>query len=54
MSPGIHVFLYGEKQDVDRRDKPGHDERGGGNQLRGAEMGGGPRPTAFFGFSVPT
>jgi hypothetical protein len=23
--PGIHVFLI-SKQDVDRRDKPGHDE----------------------------
>jgi len=23
--PGIHVFLSGEKQDVDGRDKPGHD-----------------------------
>jgi hypothetical protein len=23
-------------------------------QLRGAEMGGGPRPTGFFGLSVPT
>jgi hypothetical protein len=25
--PGIHVFLRnGQKQDVDGRDKPGHDE----------------------------
>ena len=24
--PGIHVFGAGEKQDVDGRDKPGHDE----------------------------
>jgi hypothetical protein len=24
------------------------------NQLRGAEMGGGPRPMGFFGRSVPT
>jgi hypothetical protein len=24
------------------------------NQLRGAEIGGGPRPTGFFGRSVPT
>jgi hypothetical protein len=23
--PGIHVFLPGLKQDVDGRDKPGHD-----------------------------
>jgi hypothetical protein len=23
----IHVFLHGCKQDVDGRDKPGHDER---------------------------
>jgi hypothetical protein len=23
--PGIHVFLYLIKQDVDGRDKPGHD-----------------------------
>jgi hypothetical protein len=23
---GIHVFLTGNKQDVDGRDKPGHDE----------------------------
>jgi hypothetical protein len=32
----------------------GHDEQSGGNQLRGAETGGGPKPIAFFGFSVPT
>ncbi len=25
--PGIHVFLFGREQDVDGRDKPGHDER---------------------------
>ncbi len=24
------------------------------NQLRGAEIGGGPRPMGFFGLSVPT
>jgi hypothetical protein len=24
--PGIHVFLSLEKQDVDGRDKPGHDD----------------------------
>ena len=24
--PGIHVFLHLSKQDVDGRDKPGHDE----------------------------
>jgi citronellyl-CoA dehydrogenase len=24
--PGIHVFLCGNKQDVDGRDKPGHDD----------------------------
>jgi hypothetical protein len=24
--PGIHVFLSAEQQDVDGRDKPGHDE----------------------------
>jgi hypothetical protein len=24
--PGIHVFLLLEKQDVDGRDKPGHDD----------------------------
>jgi citronellyl-CoA dehydrogenase len=23
--PGIHVFLSGAKEDVDGRDKPGHD-----------------------------
>jgi len=23
--PGIHVFLSSQKQDVDGRDKPGHD-----------------------------
>jgi hypothetical protein len=27
LGPGIHVFLAG-KQDVDGRDKPGHDEQG--------------------------
>jgi hypothetical protein len=25
--PGIHVLLSFERQDVDGRDKPGHDER---------------------------
>jgi hypothetical protein len=24
--PGIHVFLFDSLQDVDGRDKPGHDE----------------------------
>jgi hypothetical protein len=24
--PAIHVFGHGRKQDVDARDKPGHDE----------------------------
>jgi hypothetical protein len=24
--PGIHVFFVDKKQDVDGRDKPGHDE----------------------------
>jgi hypothetical protein len=24
--PGIHVFLFARPQDVDGRDKPGHDE----------------------------
>jgi citronellyl-CoA dehydrogenase len=24
--PGIHVFLAGVKEDVDGRDKPGHDD----------------------------
>jgi hypothetical protein len=24
--PGIHVFFADDKQDVDGRDKPGHDE----------------------------
>jgi citronellyl-CoA dehydrogenase len=24
--PGIHVFLFGNKKDVDGRDEPGHDE----------------------------
>jgi hypothetical protein len=24
--PGIHVFLHSSKQDVDGRDKPGHDD----------------------------
>jgi hypothetical protein len=24
--PGIHVFFFESKQDVDGRDKPGHDE----------------------------
>jgi len=33
--------------------KFGHDERNT-NQLRGMEIGGGPRPTGFFGLSVPT
>ena len=27
--PGIHVFMVGQKQDVDGRDKPGHDEMRG-------------------------
>jgi hypothetical protein len=26
--PGIHVFLRFGRQDVDGRNKPGHDERG--------------------------
>jgi 2-oxoglutarate ferredoxin oxidoreductase subunit beta len=26
--PGIHVFLSASKQDVDGRDKPGHDVAG--------------------------
>jgi hydroxymethylglutaryl-CoA lyase len=26
--PGIHVFFLSQKQDVDGRDEPGHDERG--------------------------
>jgi hypothetical protein len=26
LGPGIHVFLYLSKQDVDGRDKPGHDK----------------------------
>jgi hypothetical protein len=26
--PGIHVFLRSNKQDVDGRDKPGHDDVG--------------------------
>jgi len=26
LAPGIHVFLYAATQDVDGRDKPGHDE----------------------------
>jgi hypothetical protein len=26
--PGIHVFLSFKRQDVDGRDKSGHDERG--------------------------
>ena len=25
--PGIHVFVEAAKEDVDGRDKPGHDER---------------------------
>jgi hypothetical protein len=25
--PGIHVLLYRSKENVDGRDKPGHDER---------------------------
>jgi hypothetical protein len=25
--PGIHVLLYPKQEDVDGRDKPGHDER---------------------------
>jgi hypothetical protein len=36
------------------QDEPGHDEQGGSVQLRGAEIGGGPRPIGFFGLSVPT
>nr|WP_229197158.1 ABC transporter [Bradyrhizobium acaciae] len=24
--PGIHVFISGEQEDVDGRDKPGHDD----------------------------
>jgi hypothetical protein len=31
-----------------------HDEWGANNQLRGTEIGGGPRPVGFFGRSVPT
>jgi hypothetical protein len=27
LDPGIHVFLFAATQDVDGRDKPGHDER---------------------------
>jgi hypothetical protein len=26
LAPAIHVFQYNRKQDVDGRDKPGHDE----------------------------
>jgi hypothetical protein len=33
---------------------PGHDEWGWHVQLRGADIGGGPIPIDFFGFSVPT
>jgi hypothetical protein len=25
--PGIHVFPFNEKEDVDGRDEPGHDEQ---------------------------
>ena len=54
LDPGIHV-LSSIHKDVDGRVKPGHDEWWGTcNQLRGAEIGGGPRPTGFFGFSMPT
>jgi hypothetical protein len=28
LGPGIHVFLLSRKQDVDGRNKSGHDERG--------------------------
>jgi hypothetical protein len=55
LDPAIHVFgSVNRNKDVDARHKAGHDGQGGGNQLRGAETGGGPKPTAFFGFSVPT
>ena len=47
-------FFMEEKQDVDGRDEPGHDEWGWHAQLRGADIGGGPIPIDFFGFSVPT
>jgi hypothetical protein len=30
--PGIHVFLLG-KEDVDGRDKPGHDDVGGSGRI---------------------
>jgi hypothetical protein len=35
------------------RVKPGNDGLGGRSQFRGADIGGGPRPTGFFGLSVP-
>jgi hypothetical protein len=25
--PGIHVFLFNDREDVDGRDQPGHDEK---------------------------
>jgi hypothetical protein len=28
LDPGIHVFASRDKEDVDHRDKPGHDEGG--------------------------
>jgi hypothetical protein len=28
LGPGIHVFGFGIKENVDGRDKPGHDGRG--------------------------
>jgi hypothetical protein len=27
LAPGIHVFLHSSQEDVDGRDKPGHDEK---------------------------
>jgi hypothetical protein len=34
LAPAIHVFLRRCRQDVDARDKPGHDELGGSNAMR--------------------
>jgi hypothetical protein len=37
--PAIHVFDATGKQDVDARDKPGHDETGGAGVVRRANNG---------------
>jgi len=54
--PGIHVLQYGSKQDVDGRDKPGHDEVNKANMIRPLRIlitGFGPFPGAPFNPTEP-